>query len=146
MHEHDDPRHLFGYCFKEHVKFASLLLLKYAVAGAELSIAYLKDAYKYWLQRAMANEGGEANLNVLRPGQHAGTHTITRSSLLPDVEYFEHERGLAALRLTIASLAAHMWCPRSGHSSTACSHQGRRRRVGRLTLCYKTCGCRYRVK
>jgi hypothetical protein len=108
VHEHDDTRLLAGYCFKEHVKFPAISLLRYAVVGERFTVAYLKDAFKYWLSRAPQNEFSDASLNILRPGQHAGTHTITRTSLLGDVEYFKHERGLAPLRLTVGKLTSFM--------------------------------------
>lgn len=108
VHEHDDMRLLGGYCFKEHVRFASISMLVYAVVGTLFTVAYLKDAYKYWLSRASQNEGGEASLNILRPGQHTGTHTVTRQSLLGDVEYFKHDRGFGPLRLTVAKIMSHM--------------------------------------
>ena len=108
VHEHTDPKKLHGYVWKTHMKHAAITSMKYALLGTMFSFEYLKEAYKYWLSQAHTNEGGEASLNALRPGQRGGTHTMTRSTLLPDVEFFEYDRGLGPLRLPVGKTASLM--------------------------------------
>ena len=104
---HTDPKRLYGYCWKEHTRYASLPLFPYAVCGDLLSIEYLKIAYKYYLKgRSSTNEGSEGSLNLLRPGQRQDTATMTRASVPNDVEYFEFEKDLRPLRLSVGKLAS----------------------------------------
>ena len=93
VHIHTDPRFMYGYCYKTHVLHVSLTTLKMAVYGSCLTSAYLKDAYKYYLSKASANEQGDGYLKLSRPGQMTDVPTMTRASMLPDWEYFEYTHG-----------------------------------------------------
>ena len=107
VHIHTDPKYLMGYCWKEHLRYATIALFPHAIFG--VSHQQLQAAYsQYKTARSSSNEGGAGTLNLLRPGQSVETSTMTRTSVLPDVEYFEHMQGLIPLGLSVGKLAASM--------------------------------------
>ena len=107
VHIHTNPKYLGGYAWKEHVRYANVALFPHAVIG--VSYAELQVWYDYFKTvRSSTNEGGAGTLNLLRPGQSVETSTMTRTSVLPDVEYFEHMQGLAPLGLSVGKLVANM--------------------------------------
>lgn len=107
VHIHTDPKYLKGYCWKDHVRVASVQQHPHAVVN--LSYDELQVAYQYYMTaRSSHNEGGTGTLNLSRPGQSIETSTMTRTSVLPEVEYFEHVQGLAPLGLSVGKLVSCM--------------------------------------
>lgn len=105
VHVHDDPLYLEGYCWKDSMKGAGSVF-RCAFIGTDE--AHLHAAYKYYVNKALKNEGGEASMKVSRPGQGAEVLIITRSSRLGDAELFDDSNGFGIMNLSVGQLVYFM--------------------------------------
>ena len=106
-HEHTDPLYLFGYAWKQHLKYTNLDEFFHTRVGQMLTPDYLKAAFKHYRSTAHENEGGEASEKAhAGPGEKRKVPLLTRANLLPEMEYFDHDQGFTPLNLSVAKLAS----------------------------------------
>jgi hypothetical protein len=102
-HIHDNALLMFGYRFKGSAKCAQPSDFQYVAVGKPDD--YLRAAYRAWVTASFTNdEGGDSARKAGRPGQRARPQ-FTRSSLMPDVELFEHQQRLEGFGFTVGKIA-----------------------------------------